>query len=111
MMIRVRGWVDEPSSRTYILQLHSALSYCIANYVDHRDIRSFNILIDTKTLTLKLINFHHSKPINNYSGPYNDDNTDKMSLPVEWFNRGVYEPLMGLVWSIGCILFELVIGS
>ena len=111
MMIRVRGWVDEPSSRNYILQLHSALSYCIANYVDHRDIRSCNILIDTKTLTLKLINFHHSKPINNYSGPYNDDNTDKMSLPVEWFNRGVYEPLMGLVWSIGCILFELVTGS
>ncbi len=60
------GYLRESVIRNYTKQLLSALAYCHANNVVHRDIKSKNILVDTKGL-LKLCDFGSAKRVKSNS--------------------------------------------
>lgn len=51
---------SEPEAAFIIWQLLLAVNYCHKKEVSHRDIKLDNILVDTKSLHIKLIDFGHA---------------------------------------------------
>jgi len=105
------GAFSEKVIRSYTVQLLSALAYCHANRVVHRDIKGKNILIDTKG-NLKLADFGSAKRF---------DNALSKDAPSVSYN---YTPLWTApevlvgnydskvdIWSLGCVLIEMASGK
>lgn len=55
--INRNGPLSEEKARVWFLQLLSAVDYCQGNFLVHRDVKPENILIDTRTGNIKLIDF------------------------------------------------------
>ena len=107
--IRTRGALHEKVSRDILLQVHSAVSYCLAAGVDHRDVKDRNILIDVNTLKVKLIDFGLAAPYQDNT-PYTDGRGTSGILPPELYKTGSYLPLDGLTWALGCLVYKMVTG-
>ena len=129
------GGLSQHDTWCIIIQLLSAVTHCINRGVDHRDITTDNILIDPVTMQIKLYNFSKAIQLPTtvpYTHPgYTSDVTSatsyvishstndiiinqptiSSSTPPEYKTRGFYQPLQGIVWSIGLILFQLLSGS
>ena len=93
-----------------IQQLLSAVSHCIHKGVDHRNLTTNNILIDPVTLEIKLVNFSCATELST-AIPYSRVAGDANILPPEWYSRRFYQPLQGIVWSLGLLLFEMLCGT
>ncbi|XP_072556504.1 serine/threonine-protein kinase pim-1-like [Paramormyrops kingsleyae] len=102
------GILSEGVARQVLVQVLQALRHCQESGVFHRDLKSENLLINTDTLEVKLIDFgcgdiwtdsHYTK----YSGT-------KVFAPPEWFLKGQYLAGPATVWSVGVTLFILVCG-
>jgi len=101
------GPFHEKVLKTYTQQLSSALAYCHANRVVHRDIKGKNILVDQAGV-LKLADFGSAKRF-----------TTDMSREAPSLNYN-YTPLWTApevlvgdynakvdVWSLGCVIIEM----
>ncbi|RXN06505.1 serine threonine- kinase pim-2-like protein [Labeo rohita] len=85
--------LDESVARGLMRQAVLAAKHCIERGVLHNDIKSDNMLVNTETLQLKLIDFGCSERINISS-----------AKECEWANGSV-------VWSLAIVLLELVNGN
>ena len=109
--ISSRGILSEPLASSITEQTMSALAYCFKNGVTHGDIKPDNILINTQTLQIQLIDFGaatfytkgHKVSLTGMQG------TD-VFLPAELFETLSYLPTEGTVWAVGCLAFCMVTG-
>lgn len=103
------GRLRERSARGFARQIGSALQYCHANNIVHRDLKIENILI-SKSGNIKLIDFG----LSNLFSPQGHLNTFCGSLyfaAPELLNARVYTGPEVDVWSFGVVLFVLVCGK
>ena len=104
------GGLSEANVWFIIQQLLNAVSHCIHRGVDHRAITPDNILIDHTTLEIKLFNFSLATELSQVV-PYSSVAGEANVFPPEWFSRGFYQPIQGLVWSLGLLMFEMACGK
>ena len=103
------GRLRERSARNFARQIGSALQYCHANNVVHRDLKIENILI-SKSGNIKIIDFG----LSNLYSPHSHLNTFCGSLyfaAPELLNARVYTGPEVDVWSFGVVLYVLVCGK
>lgn len=107
--IIAHGRLRERSARTFARQIGSALQYCHANNVVHRDLKIENILI-SKSGNIKIIDFG----LSNMYTPQGHLNTFCGSLyfaAPELLNARVYTGPEVDIWSFGVVLYVLVCGK
>ncbi|TIB68768.1 hypothetical protein E3P77_00905 [Wallemia ichthyophaga] len=103
------GRLKERSARSFARQISSALSYCHANSIVHRDLKIENILI-SKTGNIKIIDFG----LSNIWSPHSNLNTFCGSLyfaAPELLNARAYSGPEVDIWSFGIVLYVLVAGK
>eukprot|EP00941_MAST-03F_sp_MAST-3F-sp1_P003219 g3219.t1 len=96
--------------RSYMYQLVSAVAYCHANRVVHRDIKPQNLLIDKKG-NIKLADFGLARAFGVPMRTYTHEVVTLWYRPPEiLLGQKVYGTPVDL-WSIGCIFAELSNGT
>ncbi|SCV68416.1 BQ2448_537 [Microbotryum intermedium] len=103
------GRLRERSARKFARQIGSALEYCHANSIVHRDLKIENILI-SKTGNIKIIDFG----LSNLYSPTSQLSTFCGSLyfaAPELLNAKPYTGPEVDVWSFGIVLYVLVCGK
>ncbi|GAA6000382.1 uncharacterized protein JCM10292_001486 [Rhodotorula paludigena] len=103
------GRLRERSARKFARQIGSALEYCHANSIVHRDLKIENILI-SKTGNIKIIDFG----LSNLYSPISHLTTFCGSLyfaAPELLNAKPYTGPEVDVWSFGIVLYVLVCGK
>ncbi|XP_061075220.1 serine/threonine-protein kinase pim-3-like isoform X1 [Conger conger] len=103
------GVLDEDEARNVTSQLLGALQHCEDQGVVHRDVKPENILIQTDTKEIKLIDFGCGDPLKNTA--YTDFSGTPEYLPIEWFQKEKFLAGPGTVWSVGVTLYNLVCGG
>lgn len=133
------GLLSESMVRNIMSQVVQAARHCCNHGVFHRDIRPENILINTDTMVVKLIDFGNGdllkdSPYRTFAGTctvYMRSNLGWYSgesflcgllnfllfhsgtppyCPPEWLHEGKYLGRPSTVWSLGVLLFYLVCG-
>ncbi|XP_062864444.1 serine/threonine-protein kinase pim-1-like [Trichomycterus rosablanca] len=95
-------------ARHVMRQVVLAVLHCRDRGVLHRDIKRQNVLLNTETLEVKLIDFGcgdllKDTPYYTYSGTWEYS-------PPEWITKQKYYGCPATVWSLGVLLFFLVCG-
>jgi NIMA (never in mitosis gene a)-related kinase len=102
---------NQPFSEEFICfifsELISALSHCHSLHIIHRDIKPANILI-TKDNKIKLVDFGFSKQIEHTLKSAHSESGTMIYMSPEMFSEEIRYFLNTDIWSLGCILFELI---
>ena len=109
--IESHGPLSEEKAKDVFAQIVSAIEYCQANLIAHRDLKLENILIsDTKKITVKIADFGLATFIN-----VNDNHKTKCGsihyVAPEVITDADYNPLTSDIWSIGVILYCITTGK
>ena len=99
--------MDENTARIFFRQIVETVIACHKKGVFHRDIKSDNILIDTNTNKLRLIDFGCGAEIQSNSEIFSE--FQGLYAPPE-FASGSYQGGPATVWTLGMLLFEMVFG-
>ncbi|CBY32329.1 unnamed protein product [Oikopleura dioica] len=104
------GAFSEDPARIIFSQIVSTCSKLHQVGILHRDIKDENILVDVDTLETKLIDFgcattfKEDEKLNEIAG------TPEF-FPPEVYTTGVYAPEASTVWSLGALLFVMLVGD
>lgn len=101
--------ISERSARYLFRQIMEAVQYCMANGVLHRDVKDENILIDLKTSQIKLIDFGSGTFLRD--DVYTEYEGTRVYAPPEWVLRRQYHALPATVWSLGILLYDMLLGD
>ncbi|XP_053354159.1 serine/threonine-protein kinase pim-1-like [Clarias gariepinus] len=104
-----KGKLPEPVARDIILQVIKAARHSCDCGVFHNDIKPGNILINTKTLQIKLIDFGSGELLKDTPYKYCPGTPDYN--PPEWYLCREYMARSKTIWSLGVMLYEIVCGE
>ncbi|KAF5897318.1 aurora kinase-like isoform X1, partial [Clarias magur] len=104
-----KGKLPEAMTRDIILQVIVAARHCCDCGVFHNDINPGNILINTETLQIKLIDFGSGDLLKDTPYKYRSRTPD-YNAP-EWYLCREYMARPKTIWSLGVILYEIVCGE
>lgn len=114
--IDARTYIAERQARKWFFQLASAIEYLKRNRIAHRDIKIDNILIDHHQ-NIKLCDFGFSKLIegNSSSNSIISEQSTTYCGSIaycapEILLRTPYDPWKSDVWSLGVVLYKMVVG-
>ncbi|XDV39632.1 hypothetical protein PO909_008837 [Leuciscus waleckii] len=105
---RHEGILDEDTARFIMAQATTAAHMCCRRGVFHRDVKLENLLVNTETLEVKLIDFGCGDLLQE-SG-YEGFCGTLSYRPPEYRAEGKYHGKPATVWSLGVLLFLLVCG-
>ena len=103
------GPIKEDLAKFIFQQIVTTVGQVHEAGVIHRDIKDENILIDTRTYKVKLIDFGcgakmHNKVYTNFAGT-------RVYAPPEWIKRRRYHADGLTVWSLGILLYSMICGD
>ena len=100
--------IPEPLAKHLFSQILNIILKCRAAGIAHRDIKDENLILNTETREIKLIDFGAAAHIQRF---YKDLPGTKEYAPPEWYKWGKYKPDPATVWSLGILLFDMVMGD
>ncbi|KAI4905026.1 hypothetical protein NFI96_020186, partial [Prochilodus magdalenae] len=100
--------MTEEKARTIMLQAVEAANQCSLRGVLHRDVKGENILINTDTSEVKLIDFGCGDLVR--TAGYSGIAGTIVYCPPEMFLERRYHAAPTTVWSLGVLLFRMVCG-
>ncbi|XP_053487408.1 uncharacterized protein LOC128611703 isoform X1 [Ictalurus furcatus] len=103
------GRLSEAQARDVILQVIRAARHCCDRGVLHRDIKEQNLLINTDTLEVKLIDFGCGDLLKDT--PYGEYAGTLFLVPPEWVMDAEYMGIPATIWGLGIFLFILLCGD
>ncbi|XP_053337567.1 serine/threonine-protein kinase pim-2-like, partial [Clarias gariepinus] len=103
------GKLPEALARDIMLQLVRAAYHCYNCGVFHNDIKPENVLINTLTMQIKLIDFGSGKLLNDE--PYNYCTSTPVYSPPEYYTQKQYMGCHATIWFLGVVLFQMVCGD
>lgn len=106
---QLNGGLSETETRAIFLKTATALKHCHTSGFCHRDLKPENILLDTTTGRLHIIDFGLCARVSK-----NEQLSDFCGSPgffaPEMITKGLYNGYQADLWSLGCILLELLLG-
>ena len=105
-----RGPVNTNAVRYILSQILNTIYYLMSQDIDHRDIKDENILFNPTTRQIKLIDFGSASliiPDTHYTIFQGTD----VYMPPEFYHTGKYNPLSGMTWTVGCLVYVLLNGD
>jgi serine/threonine protein kinase len=108
LFLKTNGPVSESVAHTIFTQLVSTVKQCYHLNILHRKLKPSNILINVRTLQVKIINLNSASLIGEPS-VFTTQLSSK-NAPPEYFQFRQYTAEGLYVWSLGLILYELLFG-
>ncbi|XP_067258292.1 serine/threonine-protein kinase pim-3 isoform X1 [Chanodichthys erythropterus] len=102
------GIFNEAIARHVMRQVVEAANSCCSRGVFHRDIKEENILVNTDTLDVTLIDFGCADLL--YETAYHTFSGTLQYCPPEYFKTGKYYGRQATVFSLGVLLYSMVCG-
>ena len=106
---KIYGIVSEKVARIIWDQIVHCVQDLTKSGIVHRDIKDENILINPKTLQIKMIDFGCAT-----ESKYFDDEVicgTPVYWPIECFEKNIYKSGPTTVWSLGAVLYILLCGE
>ncbi|OWZ10807.1 Cyclin-dependent kinase [Phytophthora megakarya] len=101
--------INPLTARKIVFQLCKALEYCHTNRIIHRDVKPDNILIDEND-DIKLCDFGVARTVQFEGDPLSDYVATRWYRPPEQELRCDRYSFDADIWSVGCVLMELLTG-
>ncbi|KAG8236521.1 hypothetical protein J437_LFUL015095 [Ladona fulva] len=102
-------YLTEGEARLFFKQIVLIVDKIIGLQYIHRDIKDENILVNLKTNQVKLIDFGScARLVEDHDSEF--DGTHVYS-PPEWISHSKYHGIPATVWSLGILLYGMVIGN
>ncbi|XP_076838334.1 serine/threonine-protein kinase pim-2-like [Brachyhypopomus gauderio] len=101
--------LPEPLARLIMRQVVQAVLHCRDRGVLHRDVKEENLLVNTDTLDVKLIDFGCGDLLK--TEPYRRFEGTKVYRPPEWLIDRTYEGRQATIWSLGVLLYSIICGD
>ena len=108
---RSSGFLNEPHARYYFKQMIEGLEAIHKKGLAHRDIKLENILLD-ENFNVKISDFGYAGPISRRTGDglMNTVHGTPEYIAPEIYEENIYKAEIADVFSIGVVIFILVIG-
>ncbi|KAI9509621.1 Pkinase-domain-containing protein [Russula earlei] len=113
-LLRNYGAFEEPLVRNFVRQILEGLHYVHERGIVHRDIKGANVLVDNKG-GIKISDFGISKKLEDNLLPGNRLHRPSLQGSVYWMAPEVVKQVAYTkkadVWSVGCLIVEMLTGE